>query len=122
MSSKNIVDTLIPLQIVQPDNTCATRVGLLFKYVHGEGSGGINGTLAFAINQGVSTVCGHKHSCGGVRYHNNGISTIFALDSGCGIDNNKYAFRYGKFCKDKPCVSCGIVIDGIKAYSIPMLK
>jgi predicted phosphodiesterase len=86
-------------------------------YTHGDTSGGINGTLNFATNNGMSTVVGHKHSASGVRYLTmaNG-KTIFGMDTGCGIDKDQYAFYYGKDMPKKPVLSVGIVIDGKKAY------
>jgi len=90
-------------------------------YTHGLATGGVNGTLLTAMKRGTSMVAGHKHSCSGVRYAYNGNKTIFAMDTGCGIDSEKYAFRYGKDMINQPVLSCGIVIDGKEAYVIPMI-
>ena len=91
-------------------------------YYHGLCSGGINGTLNTAIHKRHSIAIGHKHSCSGIRYDDNGYDVIFAMDVGCGIDRRAYAFAYGKEMTSKPTLSCGIVIDGIEAYVVPMGK
>ena len=31
---------------------------------------------------------------------------------GCGVDNKTMAMAYGKNFKNKPIISCGIVVDG----------
>jgi predicted phosphodiesterase len=91
-------------------------------YKHGLCSGGANGTLQHAINARHSIAIGHKHSCGGVRYNDNGYTRIFGLDCGCGINRKAYAFAYGKEMTSKPALGCGIVIDGVEAHFIPMSK
>ena len=89
-------------------------------YTHGLGSGGINGTLNTAINRQMSLVVGHKHSCSGVRYSASIHNLIFGMDVGCGIDVDRYAFRYGRDMVRKPVLSCGIIIGGRDAFVVAM--
>ena len=42
------------------------------------------------------------------------------MQTGCGIDHEKYAFAYAKAGK-KPAISCGVVIGGKEAIAVPML-
>lgn len=92
------------------------------KYSHGLGSGGANGTLNTALKMQTSLVIGHKHSCSGVRYMTTEKGTIFGMDVGCGVDVEKYAFRYGKYMPCKPVLSCGIIINGKETHVVPMLE
>lgn len=89
-------------------------------YQHGEGYSGRNGAIQAAMSNRQSTVIGHLHSHGGVLWHANDNDIIFGLNVGCLIDVDAYAFRYGKTFKDKPCLGCGIVIEGEEAHFIPM--
>jgi hypothetical protein len=36
----------------------------------------------------------------------------------CGIDVKAYQFAYGRHCKEKPVLACGVVIDGIPYHEI----
>jgi len=73
-------------------------------YIHGEG-----GTaLKKAQSEMCSVVQGHLHSDGYVHLLNGGKQ--FAMQVGCGIDFESYAFAYAQRGK-KPIISCGVVID-----------
>ena len=73
-------------------------------YVHGEG-----GTaLKKAQNELMSVACGHSHSEGYVQFINGGKN--FAMQVGCGIDFNSYAFAYAQRGK-LPVLSCGVVLN-----------
>lgn len=73
-------------------------------YLHGEG-----GTaLKKAQSEMCSVVQGHLHSEGSIHLLNGGKS--FAMQVGCGIDFNSYAFAYAQRGK-KPILSCGVVLD-----------
>ena len=73
-------------------------------YVHGEG-----GTaLKKAQQEMCSVVQGHLHSEGYVQLLNGGKN--FAMQVGCGIDFNSYAFAYAQRGK-KPIISCGIIFN-----------
>lgn len=73
-------------------------------YIHGEG-----GTaLKKAQSEMCSVVQGHLHSDGYVHLLNGGKQ--FAMQVGCGIDFESYAFAYAQRGK-RPIISCGVVID-----------
>ena len=73
-------------------------------YVHGEG-----GTARKKAQQEMMSVCqGHLHSEAYVEFLNGGKN--FALQVGCGIDFNSYAFAYAKRDK-KPILSCAVILD-----------
>ena len=89
-------------------------------YQHGINCGGENGAINKALKERMSTVIGHSHSRGGVRYKANKRDLIFGLDVGCGIDIAAYAFAYGTHCVDRPMLGCGIVFDSQHAEFVPM--
>lgn len=73
-------------------------------YVHGEG-----GTATKKAQQEMISVCqGHLHSEGYVQFLNGGKN--FAMQVGCGIDFDTYAFAYAQRGK-KPVISCGVILD-----------
>lgn len=72
-------------------------------YVHGEQGN----ALKKAQQEFCSVVCGHSHSDGFVQLLNGGKN--FAMQVGCGIDFNSYAFAYAQRGK-KPIISCGVVL------------
>jgi predicted phosphodiesterase len=90
------------------------------RYTHGTGSSGQNGAINRAIRSRQSSVIGHIHSFGGVNYHASENDIIFGLNVGCGIETRAYAFEYGKPFVNKPTLGCGVVINGIDAFFIPM--
>lgn len=85
-------------------------------YEHGTQSGDMAAVNA-ARNHRCSYVQGHAHSFAGVRYLASADgSTIFAANVGCGIDENAYAFAYGKSESRRPVISCGVVLEGKQCY------
>ena len=88
------------------------------KYLHGMGATGKNGALNMATSQLQSCVIGHSHAYGGVSYRKGGLY-IFGLNVGCGIDEDAYAFEYGKYFRDRPTLGCGIVKNGTEAIFVP---
>lgn len=89
-------------------------------YEHGTGSSGKDAALNRAMEKRTSLVMGHTHAFPGVKYHANDFDRIFALQVGCGIDHNAYAFAYSKAFATRGVLGCGIVIDGVFAYFEPM--
>lgn len=88
------------------------------KYLHGIGATGKNGALNMATSQLQSCVIGHSHAYGGVQYRR-GNMTIFGMNAGCGMDEDAYAFEYGRYFRDRPTLGCGIVINGTQAIFVP---
>lgn len=90
-------------------------------YAHGEcGPQGDNGARNQAKANFQSTVIGHLHQCSGVSWVANRNKRVFGMSAGCGIDHQLLQFAYGRKFKNKPIISCGIVIDGEFAYVEPM--
>lgn len=96
-------------------------LGICFE--HGTGYSGQYPHLNIAKNNRCKTAIGHCHSVAGVEYIANDKDVIWGLSTGCGIDRMKYAFWYGKDFKNKPILSCGVVLEnGKEAHCIPMTK
>jgi hypothetical protein len=88
-------------------------------YTHGEAATGANGALNLAIRMGKSQAVGHWHGNAGASYFYNGTSLLFGLYSGCLIDADAYAFRYGKHSKQKPILGLSIIDNGLPTF-VPM--
>lgn len=82
-------------------------------YHHGYTANGANGFRNDAIKRMCRTVTGHAHGNAGVSATASDHRLVWGLAVGCGIDNTKMAFVYGKHFLQKPIISCGIVIEGI---------
>lgn len=90
------------------------------RYEHGHRSkGGVHGAFNTAINNRMSTCTGHYHGNFGIKYQNNGNSSIFGLAVGCLIDSESYAFRYGKGAANKPILGCAVIINDEFAIPVP---
>ena len=92
--------------------------GVLYK--HGINCLGKDGAINTAIQERMSTVIGHSHSFGGIKYVANAKNTIFGMNIGCGIDTEAYAFAYGRHDKYSPTLGCGIVFGSDYAIYVPM--
>lgn len=90
------------------------------QYEHGDSQGGIDAARILAIHNRCSTVIGHHHAHGGVRFIANADSVIFGLNVGCLIDRHAYAFKYGENAKFKPTLGAGVVIRGVPRF-VPMV-
>lgn len=89
-------------------------------YCHGINCSGKNGALNKAIQERMSVCIGHSHSFGGIQFSANKRDTIFGMNVGCGIDENRYAFAYGKHSKFRSTLGCGVVFSPSSAVYIPM--
>lgn len=84
-------------------------------YEHGnrKGVGGAqNAARNIAIWNSQSTVIGHHPSGAGVRWLKNDYRTLFGLNVGCLVDDQAYAFKYGRLYKEGQILGAGAVIDG----------
>lgn len=90
-------------------------------YIHGEGPGGMyaHGNRAKARRRSV--VMGHLHSNAGTIWDATPEDRIFGLAVGCGVDNDKMQFLYGKASPRKPILGCGFVDNGKDAFFLPWL-
>lgn len=80
-------------------------------YLHGEGGGGISGALNKALNKRMSVVQGHWHTEALIRYNASQFDRLFAMQVGCGIDDESYALAYAKYNTKKSIIACGVVLD-----------
>ena len=80
-------------------------------YCHGEGKK----ARLRVKDELCSIVQGHYHSEAYIEFMVGSTYKVFAMQVGCGIDRKSYAMAYGQHFK-KPCISCGVVIGGKKAY------
>lgn len=87
-------------------------------YWHGTGCSGIQPALRAAQAAMHSTVIGHCHSVGGLHWVTGPTKRIFGMDTGCGVDPESPAMRYGTQMKRRPVLSAGVVLDGIPYYEI----
>lgn len=83
-----------------------------FRIIHGMGYSGAQGHRQAAIDGGISTAIGHLHSHAGVAVVRSGATRLWGMNTGCLIDENKYAFAYGKWNRFKPTLGMGVVIEG----------
>lgn len=90
-------------------------------YTHGVACGGQTGWQNYSRKLGKSVVFGHIHSVGGVRYHQNPDGKqVFSLSVASGVNDEAYAFEYGRDSPTKSMLGCGIVRKGTHAYFEPM--
>lgn len=85
-------------------------------YHHGYTANGVNGFRNDSARRMQCTVSGHAHGNAGVSASASDHRLVWGLAVGCGIDNSKMAFAYGKHFLRKPIVSCGIVLNGQHPY------
>lgn len=94
--------------------------GVIYEHGDAPGISGSMGALKAALKNMQSTCIGHLHSYAGIQWSANAKHLIFGFNTGCLIDKDAYAFKYGKNLKDKPILGAGIIEDGIPLF-IPML-
>lgn len=123
--AKKAFEAEIPAQMLKPyQELIEAPKGWIWKHewivkdkhplrlIHGCGYSGPNGAKNAAIDAGISTVIGHLHSYAGTTMINTSNKHLWALNSGCLIDVDAYAFEYGKYNRNKPTLGIGVVIDG----------
>lgn len=82
--------------------------------IHGMGYSGRMGHINAAVDAGMNTVIGHLHSHAAINYLATETRQIWAMNSGCLIDANAFAFKYGRLNRNKPVLTVGVVVDGGK--------
>lgn len=83
------------------------------QYIHGEGPS----ARKRAKDDMMSTVQGHRHTECYVEHFTGNGKTIFAAQTGTGIDRESYAMAYAKHHK-RPALSCLVVIGGHTAINV----
>ncbi len=81
-------------------------------YFHGDGSAGIYPACNAMRKMLMSTVMGHCHTASGIKWFANPLRRIFALDTGCGIDDKQMAFAYAKHAKQRSIISAAVIVNG----------
>ncbi len=81
------------------------------RFIHGTGFSGQYAHIRAAEQNRQSTVIGHTHSTLATNYLVSEKDRIFAVNCGCGLDRNTYAFEYGRFLPKKPVLGCAVVTD-----------
>jgi predicted phosphodiesterase len=89
-------------------------------YTHGTGSSGDKGALSRAIHSRINVVQGHNHTLASVQWSASKIDKVFAMQVGCGIDDEAYAFEYSRANIKKSVISCGVVLNGKLPIVVPM--
>jgi len=89
---------------------CATKHEFIVQ--HGEGFSGPRGHIDAAIANGISTVIGHLHSFAGVSHIKTRHQNLWAVNSGCLIDQEALAFEYSKHSKFKATIGATVILDG----------
>ncbi len=89
-------------------------------YEHGEGYSGAAAARLIAKDNMKSTVFGHVHAYAGIVYVTNPYEQFFGMNCGCLVDDDAYAFHYGKLMKNKPILGCGVIEKGVPHF-IPMV-
>lgn len=83
-----------------------------FRMIHGMGYSGINGHRNAALDGQISTIIGHLHSHAAVSWiETNGGQRMWAVNAGCLIDVEKFAFKYERLNRVKPQLGAVIILD-----------
>lgn len=85
-------------------------------YEHGEGVSGQGGALKAALQNMKPTVIGHLHGFAGIQYQASYHTVIWGMNTGCLIDVEAYAFKYGEKFRNKVNLGCGVIRDGVPLW------
>jgi hypothetical protein len=89
-------------------------------YMHGARSGE-NAHVTNAKDNRCSTVSCHTHSTGGVEYMANRENQIFAMNTGCLVNDREVGFAYANDLTRRPVLGCGVILDGFPVF-VPLRK
>ncbi len=81
-------------------------------FIHGTGFSGQQPEIAAARASMMNVTLGHCHSVGGVRRASTPSQDIWGMSTGCGVDIEHPAMRYGKNLVSKPVLGAGVILDG----------
>ena len=83
-----------------------------FRMIHGMGYSGPRGHINAMLDAQISTIIGHLHSHAGVNWmQTNGGSRMWAVNTGCLIDVEAFAFKYEKYNRVKPQLGATVIVD-----------
>lgn len=80
-------------------------------FIHGVKTGP-NAHILTARDYRTSTVICHTHSTLGVNWMTGPSDSIFAMNTGCLIDERSMAFKYASEMTSRPVLGCGVILDG----------
>ena len=91
-------------------------------YTHGDaGKSGMHAAVKNSRDNFCNWVQGHCHSEGGVWWTTVEQRSVFGMNVGCGVDRDLLQFEYAVKFNRKPCLGCGVVINGKQAIYEPMI-
>lgn len=76
---------------------------------HGKSADAIKTSQAM----GMSHICGHYHESFGIKYWANPNGRYFAINAGCLIDDDSFAFSYNNVNLKRPFIGTALIIDGV---------
>lgn len=109
-------------EVIEAPETWSFQEQLVMENIifeHGDGLSGQNAAIRAATTNRMSTVIGHVHSFSGVTYLAGPRDTIFAVNSGCLVDQESVAMAYGKVFRHKPVLGATVILNRIPMF-IPM--
>lgn len=105
-----------------PRYTTLEHDGVLYRHGDKGRRGMVRPALLNAERNFKSMVQGHYHALLQVMWQFNESHGIFGMQVGCGMDHSRAEMEYALIYDNKPAIGCGIVIDGIHAYTERMVK
>ena len=90
-------------------------------YMHGDGYSGLDAALKAARDNRISTVIGHIHSVGGVRFVASQFSRVFGCSTGCLVDPTSIGMSYAKRAPARPVLGSAVILDGLPLF-VPMVR
>lgn len=85
-----------------------------FIMCHGMEYGGMYAARNATLAEGESIVFGHLHSFASVAHVKTKSRDTWGMCVGSLIDNDAYAFHYGKYMRWRPTNGVGVILDGGK--------
>lgn len=76
---------------------------------HGKSADAVKTSQAMSM----SHICGHYHESFGIKYWANPNGLFFAVNAGCLIDDDSYAFSYNNVNLKRPIIGTALIIDGV---------
>lgn len=76
---------------------------------HGKSAEAIKTSQAMSM----SHVCGHFHESFGIKYWANPHDLFFAINSGCLIHDDSYAYSYNNTNLKRPIIGTSLIVDGV---------
>lgn len=95
--------------------TLNTRLGPV-HFIHGKSAS--PGKISQLY--GMSVVEGHFHESSSITYTSTPERLLFAMKTGCLVDDNALSMAYNKLNAKRPIISLGVIINGIPQL-VPML-